>query len=95
MFWSDLVDLLRATILSIAQIVVAALTGIAVSIGATPETARSVQVFSALLIGGITIWFLSSTSALFAFSAGAGSLVGILQGWILRREMGRGAPSPA
>ena len=38
------------------------------------------------MIAGMTMWFLGSTSALFALSTGTGSLVGILQGLILRRD---------
>jgi hypothetical protein len=37
-------------------------------------------------MGAMTLWFLSSTSALFALSTGAGSLVGILQNRILARD---------
>ena len=43
------------------------------------------------IFGAMTIWFLSSTSALFALSTGAGSLVGILQNRLLARSDLRGS----
>jgi YidC/Oxa1 family membrane protein insertase len=65
--------------------IVAALT--AANIAAAPVTgSRTAQLISVGLMAAMTIWFLSSTSALFALSTGAGSAVGALQGFILRRE---------
>jgi YidC/Oxa1 family membrane protein insertase len=63
---------------------VAALTGL-LALG-SPENTRGVQVVSAAVFAGITLWFLSSASALFALSTAAGSAVGALQMWMLRRE---------
>ena len=58
------------------------------SMAASPsaQTARSVQLVTFAIMGAMTIWFLSSTSALFALSTGAGSTVGMLQSWLLRRD---------
>jgi YidC/Oxa1 family membrane protein insertase len=57
------------------------------SIAAGPATGgRTTQVIFLGLMGAMTLWFLSSTSALFALSTGAGSAVGALQGFLLRRE---------
>jgi len=42
-----------------------------------------------LLTAGVTIWFLMSSSALFALASGAGSAVNVLQGFILRSERAR------
>lgn len=70
----------------ILTLVVAILTGFALATSPAPESARNAQIVTAVLIGATTMWFLGSTSALFALSAGTGSLVGILQSWILRRE---------
>ena len=65
---------------------VATLTGFVLLINPAPDSARNVQLISVVLIAGMTVWFLSSTSALFALSTGAGSLVGILQAMILRHD---------
>lgn len=57
------------------------------SIAAGPPTGgRTAQLLTLGLMGAMTIWFLSSTSALFALSTGAGSAVGAFQGFLLRRE---------
>jgi hypothetical protein len=48
---------------------------------------------SLILAAGFTVWFLSSSSALFALSAGTGSVVQVVQGLLLRREM-RAAKKP-
>jgi YidC/Oxa1 family membrane protein insertase len=57
------------------------------SLAAAPslQTSRSVQLVMFLTMGAMTVWFLSSTSALFALSTGAGSVVGILQNRLLAR----------
>lgn len=66
-------------------VIVAALT--TASIAAGPATGgRPAQVILLGLMGAMTLWFLSSTSALFALSTGAGSAVGALQGFLLRRD---------
>jgi YidC/Oxa1 family membrane protein insertase len=54
--------------------------------GASGATPRSLQFAMFILMGAMTLWLLSSTSALFALSTGAGSLVGILQNRILARD---------
>ena len=71
---------------SVLTLLVAILTGIALATSPAPESARNAQIMTAVLIAAMTMWFLGSTSALFALSTGTGSLVGILQGWILRRD---------
>ena len=71
---------------SVLTFVVAVLTGIALASSPAPEAARNAQIMTAVLIAAMTVWFLGSTSALFALSTGTGSLVGILQGLILRRD---------
>lgn len=71
---------------AILSVVVAGLT--AASVAAGPQTGgRTAQVVMIGLMGVMTIWFLSSTSALFALSTGAGSAVSALQGFLLRREL--------
>ena len=64
------------------------------SLAATPAatTTPSVRLVTFAIFGAMTIWFLSSTSALFALSTGAGSAVGMLQGWILRRDQRVSSP---
>lgn len=62
---------------------VAGLTATAVISG---QGTRGALLFSAILIGAMTLWFLGSTSALFALSTGAGSVVGVAQNLILRRD---------
>jgi YidC/Oxa1 family membrane protein insertase len=71
---------------SVLTLLVAILTGIALATSPAPESARNAQIMTAVLIAATTMWFLGSTSALFALSAGTGSLIGILQSLILRRE---------
>jgi YidC/Oxa1 family membrane protein insertase len=68
------------------NLTVAGLTAGAVVTCQSPETSRGIQLFTGALIGCMTVWFLGSTSALFALSTGAGSVVTLLQGFILRRE---------
>jgi|GEM_PF-755277 len=68
-------------------LVVATMTGLAFLINPVAhDSARNAQLISVILMAGMTVWFLSSTSALFALSTGAGSLVGVLQAVILRRD---------
>ena len=71
---------------TLLTLVVATVTGLMLLINPVPESARNVQLITVVLMAGMTVWFLSSTSALFALSTGAGSLVGILQAVILRRD---------
>lgn len=74
---------------------VAVLTGIALATSPAPESARNAQIMTAVMIAVMTMWFLGSTSALFALSTGTGSLVGILQGLILRRDDARRTRHPS
>jgi membrane protein insertase Oxa1/YidC/SpoIIIJ len=71
---------------TLLTLVVASLTGLVLLINPAPESARNVRLITVALIAGMTVWFLASTSALFALSTGAGSLVGILQAAMLRRD---------
>ena len=71
---------------TLLSLLVAILTGVALAASPAPESARNAQVMTAVLIAAMTMWFLGSTSALFALSTGTGSLIGILQGLILRRD---------
>ena len=80
---------------SVLTVLVALLTGLSMLSSPSPESARNAQIVTAVLITATTLWFLGSTSALFALSTGAGSLVGILQGWILRRDEHRRALQPS
>jgi YidC/Oxa1 family membrane protein insertase len=76
--------------------VVAALTGIMLAISPASDAPRTGQIISVAFMALMTVWFLTSTSALFALSTGAGSLVGILQALILRRDDARsGARKPS
>jgi YidC/Oxa1 family membrane protein insertase len=67
-------------------LLVAATTVTSLAAGPAMQPGRTVQMVTFAIIGAMTIWFLSSTSALFALSTGAGSMVGMLQGWLLRRD---------
>ena len=49
------------------------------------EQARGVMMAMAVVLGGMTLWFLLSTSAAFGVAAGAGALVQLAQSLILRR----------
>ena len=80
---------------SVLTVLVALLTGLSMLSSPSPESARNAQIVTAMLVTATTLWFLGSTSALFALSTGAGSLVGILQGWILRRDEHRRALQPS
>ena len=80
-----------ATPNGILTVIVAALT--ASSFVMAPNAGgRTAQVMTMALMAAATVWFLSSSSALFALSTGAGSLVNGLQGYLLRREGCRTAP---
>lgn len=70
----------------ILTLVVAGMTVVSISASPAVQPSKSAQIVTMAVIGGMTIWFLSSASALFALSTGAGSAVGMLQGWWLRRE---------
>lgn len=76
-------------------LLVALVTGVALAASPAPESARNAQIMTAVLIAAMTVWFLGSTSALFALSTGTGSLVGILQGLILRRDDARRKRQPS
>lgn len=66
-------------------LLVGALTAAGVAVAPTAEPGKA-PLFTLILAAGFTVWFLSSSSALFALSAGAGSAVQAFQGWLLRRE---------
>ena len=66
------------------SLTVAGMTAI-VAVGG-PEISLRFQWIYFAVIGCTMIWFLSSTSALFALSTAAGSAVGALQMWMLKRE---------
>ncbi len=65
----------------------------AASLAAAPaaEPGKTAPLFTLVLAAGFTVWFLSSSSALFALSAGAGSAVQAFQGLLLRREGAKAA----
>lgn len=50
------------------------------------DQARGVMIAVAVLVGGMTLWFLRSTSAAFGVAAGAGALVSVAQNVLLRRR---------
>ena len=64
---------------------VTGITAYSVVAGLGPDATRAVQVGSLALSIGLSIWFLSSTSALFALATGAGSAVALLQNYLLGR----------
>ena len=70
---------------AVLTVVVAGLTTASIAVGPAAGS-RTAQVLMLGLMAATTLWFLSSTSALFALSTGAGSLVGALQGFLLRRD---------
>jgi YidC/Oxa1 family membrane protein insertase len=73
----------------VLTLVVAGMTAASIAASQASDVSRATQIVSVVLLAGTTVWFLSSTSALFAFSTGAGSLVGLIQGRLLRRESPR------
>ena len=76
---------------AVLTVIVAGLTTASIAIGPTPGN-RTAQLVTLGLMAAMTLWFLSSTSALFALSTGAGSLVSSLQGYLLRRDALRATP---
>ncbi|MGH9657333.1 MAG: YidC/Oxa1 family membrane protein insertase [Bryobacteraceae bacterium] len=75
------------------NVTVAGIAAASVTVGGSADTSTTTRLVMGVLIGGVTVWFLSSTSALFALSTGAGSIVGLLQAWLLRRDSSRRALS--
>jgi len=71
---------------SLLTIVVSGVTAASFAAAPSAEPGRTTPLLSLILAAGFTIWFLSSSSALFALSAGTGSAVQALQGLLLRRE---------
>jgi YidC/Oxa1 family membrane protein insertase len=69
--------------------VVALLTVAGVALTPTVEPSRRMVWIQLLLSAGLTIWFLSATSALFALATGAASLVGVLQALLVGRAIRR------
>ena len=71
-------------------LVVTALTVAGVALAPSADPTRRASSLPLLVTAVGTFWFLSSTSALFAVASAGGSLVNLLQGFLLRRA-GRGA----
>lgn len=80
-------DLARPSV--IVTVVVAVLSMAAMVAAPSADPARRLSWVSLLLTAGITFWFLSSNSAVFALASGAGVLVNGVQGLLLRRERSR------
>jgi YidC/Oxa1 family membrane protein insertase len=70
-------------------ILVAGVTAGTMLASPSPSPDRRALIMPLLLTAGVTIWFLMSSSALFALASGAGSAVNVLQGFILRSERAR------
>jgi YidC/Oxa1 family membrane protein insertase len=68
-------------------IMVTVLTVVSVAWTPSAEGTRRLAWLPILLTAGMTIWFLSSTSTLFALATGAGSLTGVLQNVLVRRAI--------
>jgi YidC/Oxa1 family membrane protein insertase len=62
-----------------------ALSGVTASVAPAAGTPASTRTMIAVAVGG-TLLFLWSASSAVALSVGAGSVVSVLQNWILRRE---------
>ena len=71
---------------TLLTLVVGGVTAASIAAAPTAEPGRTAPLVSLILTAGLTIWFLSSSSALFALSAGTGSAVQVFQGLLLRRE---------
>jgi YidC/Oxa1 family membrane protein insertase len=69
--------------------VVTLLTVVGAALAPTGEPSRRVVWVQLLLTAGLTTWFLSATSALFALATGAGSIVGVMQALLVGRAMRR------
>lgn len=71
--------------LGLAALVTLATVG-SVLFAPSAEPAQRVMITMAVLVGGMTLWFLLSTSAAFGVAAGAGALVQVAQSLILRHR---------
>lgn len=69
----------------ILGLIVAAVTVAGVALTPPADPARRVSVVQLALAAGVTIWLLTSTSALFALASGAGSVVNLVQAGLVRR----------
>lgn len=67
-------------------LIVATLTAVGVAGVQGSDASRTAQLMTIAVYAGLTMWFLGSASALFALSTGAGSLINVAQGLILKRE---------
>ena len=76
-------DLARPNLLLTLAVTVLTLGGMAVA--PTADPARRMTILPMVVIGAVTFWFLSSTSALFALASGASTLVNVLQAMLVRR----------
>jgi YidC/Oxa1 family membrane protein insertase len=76
-------DLARPSILLALGVAAITVAGFVVMPPVDPT--RRVTLVPLVVTAGITVWFLASTSALFALASGAGSLVTGLQAALLRR----------
>lgn len=65
---------------------VGALTIVAMSLAPTADAQRQAPMAAMVIAAGTTVWFLSSTSALFALSSVAGATVSVLQSRLLQRS---------
>lgn len=72
---------------ALLTIMVSGVTAASIAAAPSADAGRTAPMLSLILAAGFTIWFLSSSSALFALSAGTGSAVQAFQGLLLRREM--------
>jgi YidC/Oxa1 family membrane protein insertase len=72
---------------SLITIIVSGVTAASIAAAPSVDPGRTAPLLSLILAAGFTVWFLSSSSALFALSAGTGSVVQAVQGLLLRREM--------
>jgi YidC/Oxa1 family membrane protein insertase len=80
-FWIG--DLAKPSVLLTLLVTLLTVAGAAV---APPiDASRRMAVVPMLMIAGATIWFLSSTSALFGLASGAGALVNVIQALFLRQ----------
>ena len=86
-------DLGRANLLLTVAVTLLTAAGasLAVPAAGTPDAARAALALLPVLVAAGTFLFLLGTSSTVALSMGAGSAVGLAQGWILRREARRGA----
>lgn len=79
----------------VLSLAVGALTVAGMAMAPTGDPARRVALLPLLIMGAMTVWFLSSTSALFALSAASTSVVNVVQSALMRRlAAGRNVTRP-